>query len=139
MRCSSLVECTRTLERVYKLITPTVPRRALQCLLFYWLMKLHKLPHCYRLTSYRCTTKPLSKMKINHFRQYCNGIYCRAGVNCFWEVENSQQVLSAFYKNKINYFSAPKHGDGLRFSTLHTSIPQDSQKNMLKIEITPSL
>ena len=56
----------------------------------------------------KCSTKPLSKLLTTclsiiscHFRQYCSGIYCRTGVNCFW-IDNSQQVLSAL--SKINYF-----------------------------------
>ena len=70
---------------------------------FYWLPKLHKQPYGSRFiaASYRCTTKPLSKlltgclsMVLKHFRQYCNGIYCKTGVNCFWVIDNSQQVLS---------------------------------------------
>ena len=64
-----------------------------QCLpSFYWLPKLHKQPYgsSFIAASYRCTTKPLSKLLIcclntimTHFRQYCNGIYCKRGVNCF--------------------------------------------------------
>ena len=86
--------------------------------------------------SYRCTTKPLSRLLtsclntiINHFRQYCNGIYCRTGVNCFWVIENSQQVLSTL--KKIKYFSSAKHCDSYDFSTLYTSIPHDSLKQAM--------
>ena len=61
-----------------------------------------------------------------HFRQYCSGVYCRTGVNCFWITDNSQQVLSAL--SKINYFSTAKHFD---FSTLYTSIPHTSLKEAL--------
>ena len=77
---------------------------------FYWLPKLHKTPYGTRFiaASRRCTTKPLSKLltvclaKINeHFKQYCNGIHLRTGVNCYWIVDNSQQVLTSL--NKINY------------------------------------
>ena len=103
---------------------------------FYW---LHKQPYGNRFiaASYRCTTKPLSKLLtgclntiITHFRQYCNGIYCRTGVNCFWVIENSQQVLSAL--DRINYFSLAKHSDSYDFSTLYTSIPHNSLKYALK-------
>ena len=60
---------------------------------FYWLPKIHKKPYGARFiaASKTCTTKPLSKLLTsglklitNHFRQYCNGIFCRTGVNCFW-------------------------------------------------------
>ena len=53
---------------------------------FYWLPKLHKQPYGTRFiaASTKCSTKPLSKllttclsMVSRHFRQYCNGIYCK--------------------------------------------------------------
>ena len=65
-----------------------------------------------------------------HVREYCNGIYNRTGVNCFWIVDNSQQVLNRI--RKTNYFSPAKHFDSFDFSTLYTSIPHDS----LKITLT---
>ena len=109
---------------------------------FYWLPKLHKNPYGKRFiaASNKCTTKSLSKLLtaclatiICHFREYCNGIYNRTGVNCFWIVDNSQQVLNRL--RKTNYFSPAKHFDSFDFSTLYTSIPHDS----LKMHLLPSL
>ena len=68
-------------------------------------------------------------MVSRHFKQYCNGIYCNTGVNCFWIIDNSQQVLSAL--SKINYFSTAKHLDSYDFSTLYTSSPHTSLKEAL--------
>ena len=68
-------------------------------------------------------------MVSRHFKQYCNGIYCKTGVNCFWIIDNSQQVLSALSKN--NYFSTAKHLYSYDFSTLYTSIPHTSLKEAL--------
>ena len=65
-----------------------------------------------------------------HFREYCNGIYNRTGVNCFWIVDNSQQVLNRIHKTI--YFSPAKPFDSFDFSTLYTSIPHD----FLKIALT---
>ena len=104
----------------------------------YWLPKLHKNPYGARFiaASHKCTTKPLSKLLTsclklitNHFKQYCNGILCRTGVNCFWIIDNSEQVLLTL--NKINYFSTARHLDSYDFSTLYTSIPHESLKNAL--------
>ena len=101
------ITTTTTYEHVSESVTDIVTRHLqfmnkykvkikpeLLCLpSFYWLPKLHKQPYNSRFiaASYRCTTKPLSKlltgclsMVLKHFRQYCNGIYCRTGVNCFW-------------------------------------------------------
>ena len=91
---------------------------------FYWLPKLHEQPCGTRFTaaSNRCSTKLLSKLLatclgkvVSHFRQYCSSIYSRTGVNCFWIIDNSQQVLSAL--NNVNYFSTAKHFDSYDFST----------------------
>ena len=85
---------------------------------FYWLPKLHLKPYGARFiaASNKCTTKPLSRLltaclgKITcHFNDYCAGIYSRTGVNCFWIIDNSQQVLATF-----NYIST--------VFTLYTSI-----------------
>ena len=82
---------------------------------FYWLPKLHKQPYGARFiaASNKCTTKTLSKLLTSclstiscHFKQYCSGIYSRTGVNCYWIIHNSQQVLSAL--NTINYFSTAR-------------------------------
>ena len=88
-----------------------------RCLpLLYWLPKLHKQPYGTRFiaTWNKCTTKPLSrlltscfKLITKHYEQYCNGIFCRTGINCFWIINNSQQVLSTL--NRINYFSTARH------------------------------
>ena len=106
---------------------------------FYWLPTIHKKPYGARFiaASKTCTTKPLSKLLTsglklitNHFRQYCNGIFCRTGVNCFWVIDNSQQVLSTL--NKMIFFSTAKHLDSYDFTTLYTSIRHNSLKQALK-------
>ena len=106
---------------------------------FYWLPKLHKQPYGTRFiaASHKCTTKPLSKLLTSclklitkHYKQYCNGIFCRTGVNCFWIIDNSQQVLSALCK--INYFSVAKQCDTYDYSTLYTSIPHPALKEALE-------
>ena len=66
---------------------------------------------------------------MNHFKQYCNGIYRKTGVNCFWVIENSH-VLSVL--SRMNYFSSAKHSASYDFSILYTSIPHGSLKNALK-------
>ena len=115
----------------------------LRCLpSLYWLPKLHKQPYGNRFiaASYRCTTKLLSRLLtgclntiMTHFREYCNGIYCKTGVNCFRVIENSQQVLSMLHR--VNYFSSAQHSDSYDFSNLYTSIPHDSLKYALKFLI----
>ena len=64
-----------------------------KCLpLFYW---LHKNPYGARFIA----ASPLSKLLVtNHF------ILCRTGVNCFWIIDNSEQVLLT-----LNYFSTARH------------------------------
>ena len=104
---------------------------------FYWMPKLHKNPYSYRFiaASHKCTTKPLSRflnsalrLILKHFREYCLGIYRNTGVNAFWIVENSLEVLDSLR-------SIPTRKAQLAsfdFSTLYTAIPH----NLLKDKIT---
>ena len=99
--------------------------------------KLHKNPYNYRFiaASHKCTTKPLSRflnsalrLILKHFREYCLGIYRNTGVNAFWIVENSLEVLDSLR-------SIPTRKAQLAsfdFSTLYTAIPH----NLLKDKIT---
>ena len=57
------------------------------------------------------------------------GIYKNTGVNCFWIINNSQQVINAI--NKINDTSKARYFDSYDFSTSYTNIPHDSLKNCL--------
>ena len=69
----------------------------------YWLPKMHKDPIGSRFiaASSACTTKPLSQLltgSLNlvakHYKEYCAGIARNTGVNSFWIIDNSMQVLS---------------------------------------------
>ena len=108
----------------------------------YWLPKMHKTPYGSRFiaASNRCTTKPLSGLLtaclstvLLHYKEYCNGIFVNTGINCYWVINNSQQVLD--YISGINSSSSAKHFDTFDFATLYTNIPHNSLKNNLKILI----
>ena len=69
---------------------------------FYWLPKLHKKPYGSRFiaASNKYTTNQLSSLLTScfktiliHYKQYCSGIYKNTGVNCFWIIDNSMEVL----------------------------------------------
>ena len=101
----------------------------------YWLPKMHKDPYGSRFiaASNKCTTKPLSglltsclSIVLTHFREYCDGISKNTGINCFWIVDNSQQVINIL--RDINTSAKAKHFDSYDFSTLYTSIPHGSLK-----------
>ena len=73
----------------------------------YWLPKLHKTPYGSRFiaASNKCTTKQLSSILavclsavLLHYQEYCNGIFRNCRVNCFWVINNSQQVLSRLFE-----------------------------------------
>ena len=106
---------------------------------FYWLPKLHKTPYGARFiaASNKCTTKELSslltscfKTILTHFKQYCNGIYKHTGVNCYWIVESSSEVLERLHN--INKTSRAKCFDSYDFATLYTNIPHDALKNNMR-------
>ena len=106
---------------------------------FYWLPKLHKTPYGSRFiaASNKCTTKQLStiltscfKTIMMHFKQYCQGIYRHTGVNCFWVIDNSKEVLDRLHN--INKTSSAKSFDSYDFATLYTNIPHDALKNNMR-------
>ena len=108
----------------------------------YWLPKMHKNPYGARFiaASSKCTTKNLSQILASclslvllHYSQYCEGIYRNTGINCFWIINNSQQVIKIL--RDINTSSKAKYFDSYDFSTLYTSIPHNSLKYSLQILI----
>ena len=63
-------------------------------------------------------------IKALHYKEYCAGIERRTGINCFWVVNNSMEVLNSLHT--IRRASAIESFD---FSTLYTKIPHDQLKN----------
>ena len=69
----------------------------------YWLPKLHKRPYKSRFiaNSSSCTTNELSKLLTsylttvkNHLIKYYGTCYERDGINRFWSIKNSNEVLN---------------------------------------------
>ena len=110
---------------------------------FYWLPKLHKNPYGARFiaASNKCTTKQLSSLLTSccktiliHYKQYCSGIYKNTGVNCFWIIDNSMEVLDRL--RNINRTSRAKSFDSFDFSTLYANIPHEALKTNIRNLIT---
>ena len=106
---------------------------------FYWLPTLHKNPYGARFiaASNKCTTKQLSSLLTScfktiliHYKQYCSGIYKNTGVNCFWIINNSMEVLDRL--RNINRTSRAKSFDSFDFSTLYTIIPHEALKTNIQ-------
>ena len=95
----------------------------------YMILKFHKKPYKYRFIAgaKSSTTKTLSiqvvqclkYLKSTH-KRYCNTIYRRTGVNYFWSVDNSKEVVDKL--NTINKLTSIHSFD---FSTLYTNLPLD--------------
>ena len=102
----------------------------------YWIPKLHKSPFKARFiaNSSACTTTNLSKLLTsclstvkNHVIKYCEKVYENSGVNLFWSIKNSMDILD---KLKRRHFRA----SALRtydFSTLYTTLPHHLIKTKL--------
>ena len=80
----------------------------------YWLPKLHKRPYKARFiaNSSSCTTTVLSKLLTScltavkkHWIRYYDTVYERDGINYFWSIKNSNDVLNKF---KSKNFQASK-------------------------------
>ena len=96
----------------------------------YWLPKLHKRPYKARIiaSSSSCTTTVLSKLLTScltavkkHWIRYHGNIYERDGINYFWSIKNSNDVLNKF---KSKNFQASELST-YDFSTLYTMLPHN--------------
>ena len=103
---------------------------------FYWLPKLHKQPYKARFiaNSSSCTTTSLSKVLTscrtaikNHWIKYCEKTYEREGINYFWSIKNSTDILN---KLKTKGFQASTIST-YDFSTLYTTLPHNLIRNQL--------
>ena len=102
----------------------------------YWLPKLHKRPYKARFItiSSSCTTTVLSKLLTScltavkkHRIIYYDTVYERDGINYFWSIKNSNDVLNKF---KSKNFQASKLST-YDFSTLYTTLPHNLIKDKL--------
>jgi hypothetical protein len=116
------IECAKfgidLIEKVKKL--PTL----------YWIPKLHKKPYKARFiaNSTSCTTKSVSILLTSclttikaHWKLYCSKVYENSGLNLFWSIKNSGELISIL-KNKQFRVSSVGTYD---FSTLYTTLPHD--------------
>ena len=104
--------------------------------MLYWLPKLHKRPYKARFiaNSSSCTTTVLSKLPTaclttvkKHWIRYYDTVYERDGINYFWSIKNSNDVLNKF---KSKNFQASKLST-FDFSTLYTTLPHHLIKDKL--------
>ena len=102
----------------------------------YWLPKLHKQPYKARFIANcsSCTTTVLSKLLTScltavkkHWIRYYDTVYERDGINFFWSIKNSNDVLNKF---KSKNFQASKLST-YDFSTLCTTLPHHLIKDKL--------
>ena len=70
------------------------------------------------------------KTILIHYKQYCEGIYRHTGVNCYWVIDNSKEVLDRLHN--INKVSGAKCFDSYDFATLYTNIPHDGLKSNIR-------
>ena len=100
----------------------------------YWLPKLHKRPYKSRFIANLCTTTELSKLLTsfltgvkNYLIKYYDTCYERDGINRFWSIKNSNEVLN---KLKSKGFKASTLST-YDFSTLYTTLPHHLIKDKL--------
>ena len=106
------------------------PAEHLKVPTMYWLPKLHKKPFKFRFisASSKCTTTKISVLltsALSKFKEiivnYCIKAYEHTGVNYFWSIKNSLEVL-----DKLHAFEKPfETVDSYDFSTLYTTLPHN--------------
>ena len=81
----------------------------------YWIPKLHKNPYKQRYIagSFKCSTKPLSKLLTtilsavkDGIQTYCDVAFSRSGVNQMWILKNSKELLTSI---KTFFFNTLYH------------------------------
>ena len=98
--------------------------------------KLHKTPYKSRFiaNSSSCTTTKLSKLltscliKIKeHVQRYCDKTYENSGLNLFWSIKNSNEILTKLEQRKYQACNISTYD----FSTLYTTLPHNLIKTNL--------
>ena len=102
----------------------------------YWLPKLHKSPYKARFiaNSSTCTTTNISILLTScltavkeHIVRYCNKTYENSGINLFWSIKNSGEVLQKIHNKRFHATSFSTYD----FSTLYTTLPHNLIKDRL--------
>ena len=103
----------------------------------YWIPKLHKKPFKARFisNSSSSTTTTLSQLLTSclikvkeHVQRYCDKVYTNSGINLFWSIKNSGDVLSKLLNKHCQVSSISTYD----FSTLYTTLPHD----LIKLKLT---
>ena len=74
-----------------------------------------------------CTTTELSKLTLcltavkKHVIKYCEKVYERSGINLFWSIKNSGEILDKLKARDFNAISLSSYD----FSTLYTTLPHN--------------
>ena len=99
-------------------------------------IKLHKRPYKARFiaNSSSCTTTSLSKVLTscltaikNHWIRYCGKTYERKGINYFWSIKNSTEILNKLKTKGFQALTISTYD----FSTCYTTLPHNLIRNQL--------
>ena len=102
----------------------------------YWIPKLHKNSYKARFIANisSCTTTHISKrltsclIKIKkHVQRYCDKAYENSGINLFWSINNSNEILTKLKHMKYQACTISTYD----FSTLYTTLPHILIKSKL--------
>lgn len=103
----------------------------------YWIPKLHKTPYKSRFiaNSTACSTTQISQLltscliKIKeHVKKYCDKTYENSGINLFWSIINSGEILTKLETKRYQADTISTYD----FSTLYTTLPH----NLIKTKLT---
>lgn len=96
----------------------------------YWLPKLHKKPYKFRFisASSKCSTTRISVLLTSALTtikeliiNFCNKAYVNSGINYFWSIKNSLEVLDKLHSFEGQFVTV----DSYDFSTLYTTLPHN--------------
>ena len=107
----------------------------------YCLPKLHKSPYKFRFiaNSSNCSTTSLSKNLTSaltaikdHASKYCETVFNRNGINYFWSIKNSGNVIDKLSDRNFKAEEISSYD----FSNMYTTLPHDKIKDRLSNLIT---
>ena len=111
----------------------------------YWLPKLHKRPYESRFiaNSSSCTTTELSKLLTScltavkkHLIKYYDTCYERDGINRFWSIKNSNEVLNQLKSKVFKASTLSTYDFSILYTTLQHHLIKDKLIDLIELKFS---
>ena len=108
--------------------------------MLYWLPKLHKQPYKLKFMYNYCFVQTANFLpKKKHSIRYYDTVYERDGINYFWSIKNSNDVLNKFKSKNFQAFKFSTYDFSTLYTTLSHHLIKDKLIDLMNRENTPYL